>query len=218
MGLWSESQSFSTAKSSSTDWACEKRKEDASEFTIIHKKERYDVSWSLIGDHNMANALAAVAAAHHVGVQVEHSAASLSTFKSVKRRLEKIFDNGAIRVFDDFAHHPTAITETLRALRNNVGNEKVIAVLEPRSNTMKQGIHKHLLAQALSDADEVLIYADSNVQWDITELASNKITAYVPALNHSFGELTLARYCYTQVIIYLIKCLYRLRCLWHILM
>jgi len=178
MGLWSESQSFNAINSGSTDWTCEKRKDDASEFTIIHQGKRYDVSWSLIGDHNMANALAAVAAAHHVGVQVEHSVASLRTFKSVKRRLEKIFDNGTVRVFDDFAHHPTAITETLRALRNNVGNEKVIAVLEPRSNTMKQGVHKHLLAQALNDADEVLIYADDNVQWDIKELANNKITAY----------------------------------------
>ena len=178
MGLWSESQSFSTIDTDTADWACEKRKEDASEFTITHQGKRYEVNWSLIGDHNMANALAAVAAAHHVGVQIEHSAASLSTFKSVKRRLEKIFDNGSIRVFDDFAHHPTAITETLRALRNNVGNEKIVAVLEPRSNTMKQGIHKHLLDDALNEADEVLIYADDNVQWDINELSNDKITAY----------------------------------------
>ena len=178
MGLWSESQSFSTSNTENADWACEKIKDDASEFRIIHQGKRYDVSWPLIGDHNMANALAAVAAAHHVGVQVEHSVASLSTFKSVKRRLEKIYDDNGIKVFDDFAHHPTAITETLRALRNNVGNEKVIAVLEPRSNTMKRGVHKHLLAESLVDADEVFIFADSNVQWDIKELESDKIRSF----------------------------------------
>ena len=178
MGLWSESQSFSTSNTDNADWACEKIKDDASEFRIIHQGKPYDVSWPLIGDHNMANALAAVAAAHHVGVQVEHSVASLSTFKSVKRRLEKIYDDKGIKVFDDFAHHPTAITETLRALRNNVGNEKVIAVLEPRSNTMKRGVHKHLLAESLVDADEVFIFADSNVQWDIKELESDKIRSF----------------------------------------
>jgi len=112
------------------------------------------------------------AAAHHVGIKLEHSVDSLSRFKSVKRRMEKIFDDGKVRIFDDFAHHPTAITETLRALRNNVGTAPIIAVLEPRSNTMKRGVHKHLLADALSDANKALIYADENVQWDIRELCS----------------------------------------------
>lgn len=178
MGVWSEQQSFSPTKNSSADWACAKVSADASSFTLFHQGKSYDVNWPLIGDHNMANALAAVAAAHHVGVQVHDAVASLSTFKSVKRRLEKIYDNDNVRVFDDFAHHPTAIHETVNALRNNVGGESIIAVLEPRSNTMKQGVHKHLLAGSLKQADRVLVYADENVKWDIDELKSNDINAF----------------------------------------
>ena len=178
MGLWSEQQSFSASNTKQSDWACEKIKEDASQFAIIHQDKHYPVSWGLIGDHNMANAVAAVAAAHHVGIQIEHAAASLATFKSVKRRLEKIYDDKGVRVYDDFAHHPTAITETLRAMRNNVGDQRLIAVLEPRSNTMKQGVHKHLLKDALADADDVLIYADDNVAWDIDDLTNDKISTF----------------------------------------
>ena len=178
MGLWSEQQSFSPVNGENTDWACKKLSADASSFIIIHKQQHYQVNWPLIGDHHMANALAAVAAAHHVGIQIEHAVASLSTFKSVKRRLEKIFDDGKIRIFDDFAHHPTAITETLGALRNNVGEDHVTAVLEPRSNTMKRGVHKHLLNDSLDKADDVLIYADDNVQWDISDLANERIMPF----------------------------------------
>ena len=180
MGSWSELKSFSPQPMANADWACEKITADASSFKIIHQQQEYTVNWSLIGDHNMANALAAVASAHHVGIQIEHAVASLSTFKSVKRRLEKIYDNNNVRVFDDFAHHPTAIDETIRALRNNVGDEKIIAVLEPRSNTMKQGVHKHLLIDSLAAADQVFVYADQHVQWDITELTSQhqKVTTF----------------------------------------
>ena len=114
----------------------------------------------------------------HVGVQVHDAVASLASFKSVKRRLEKIYDNNNVRIFDDFAHHPTAIHGTVQALRNNVGDETVIAVLEPRSNTMKQGVHKHLLAESLAQANHVMVYADDNVKWDINELESSNIKAF----------------------------------------
>ena len=126
----------------------------------------------------MANALAAVAAAHHAGITIEHATASLASFKSVKRRMEIIFDKDQVRVFDDFAHHPTAIMETLNGLRKSVGERRIIAVLEPRSNTMKRGVHKHLLEEALQSADHALIYADKNVQWDIQKLASDKISSF----------------------------------------
>jgi len=178
MGTWSELQSFTPNSDANADWSCEKISADASSFNIIHQGKSFEVNWPLIGDHNMANALAAVAAAHHVGVQVHDAVASLSTFKSVKRRLEKIYDKGNVKVFDDFAHHPTAIHETVNALRNNVGSENVIAILEPRSNTMKQGVHKHLLVDSLEQADRVLVYADENVKWDIEELKSNQISAF----------------------------------------
>jgi len=174
-GCWSESKSFNGAQS---DWQVNKLIDDASRFEILHKNHRYAVDWNLIGDHNMTNAVAAVAAAHHVGITIENATESLSRFKSVKRRMEKIYDDGSTTVYDDFAHHPTAISETLKGLRNSVGEQQIIAVLEPRSNTMKQGVHKDSLAIALEAADDVLIYADKNVQWDIKELANEKIEAF----------------------------------------
>lgn len=175
MGYWSELKSFNT---DSSDWRTEKIDDDASRFYIEHGNQKYAVNWGLIGDHNMANAVAAIAAAHHVGIPIANSIESLATFKSVKRRMEVIFNDRHARVFDDFAHHPTAITQTLNGLRRSVGDEKIIAVLEPRSNTMKRGVHKHLLTAALADADQVLIFADDHVKWDISELESASIRAF----------------------------------------
>ena len=175
MGCWSELRSFN---SSSSDWRAEKIKDDATEFLLVHGADKHKVSWSLMGDHNMANAVAAVAAAHHVGIPIANSVESLATFKSVKRRMELIFDQPSVRIFDDFAHHPTAIAETLSGLRSSVGEQKIVAVLEPRSNTMKRGIHKHLLKDALAKADHVLVFADQSVTWDIGELESESISAY----------------------------------------
>ncbi len=175
MGYWSELKSFNSADS---DWRAEKINDDASQFYLIHGTEKHLVSWSLIGDHNMANAVAAIAAAHHVGIPIANSVESLASFTSVKRRMEVIFDQSNARVFDDFAHHPTAIAETLGGLRSSVGKEQIIAVLEPRSNTMKSGVHKHLLQDALAKADKVLVFADQNVKWDISELESTSITAF----------------------------------------
>ncbi|MFT4630503.1 MAG: UDP-N-acetylmuramate: L-alanyl-gamma-D-glutamyl-meso-diaminopimelate ligase [Arenicella sp.] len=172
---WSESASFGKPDS---DWQVVQTKSDASQFTIIHNGQSYPLVWDLIGDHNMYNAVAAVAAAHHVGITIPYAVASLASFKSVKRRMELIYDDDQVRVFDDFAHHPTAITEALNGLRNSVGDETIIAVLEPRSNTMKRGIHKHLLADALQSANKSLIYADSHVLWDIAELDSEQIQSF----------------------------------------
>jgi len=174
-GVWSETADFGGSES---QWRADKTSRDASRFDVLYDGKRVPVSWSLIGEHNMYNALAAIAAAHHVGIGIEHSAKSLQQFKSVKRRLEKIYEQNGIRVYDDFAHHPTAINETLQALRNQVGEESIIAILEPRSNTMKQGVHKHLLAQALQSANNVMIFADDKVSWDISELENDKISAF----------------------------------------
>ena len=173
---WSETTSFGKTDS---DWQVEKIEADASQFTIMHGDQRYPLTWNLIGDHNMYNAVAAVAAAHHVGITIPHAVESLASFKSVKRRMELIYEDHQVRVFDDFAHHPTAIKETLNGLRNSVADEAIIAVLEPRSNTMKRGIHKHLLADALQSANKSLIYADSHVLWDIAELESDEIQSFI---------------------------------------
>lgn len=179
MGCWSSTSGFGTERAPGKPaWQCKKLADDASVFEIRHGRDDRIVRWDMIGDHNMLNAVAAVAAANHAGVTVAHSVEALAGFKSVKRRLEKIFDDGRIKVFDDFAHHPTAIRETLDGLRNSVGADRIIAVLEPRSNTMKQGVHKHLLADALKAADDAMIYADENVLWDVNELSSDCIVAF----------------------------------------
>ncbi|MDB4511997.1 UDP-N-acetylmuramate:L-alanyl-gamma-D-glutamyl-meso-diaminopimelate ligase [Arenicella sp.] len=174
-GCWSETASFGNSES---DWQCEKLSADASRFNVSHQGENYQVKWPLIGEHNMHNALAAIAAAHHVGVTVQHAADSLATFKSVKRRLEIVYESDRVRVYDDFAHHPTAITETLNALRNRVGDQPIFAVLEPRSNTMKRGVHKHLLADSLQSANIAMVFADNTVSWDISSIKSDKINTY----------------------------------------
>ena len=111
------------------------------------------VEWALQGEHNQLNALAAIAAAEHVGVAPQAAAASLSKFKNVKRRMERVGEAGGVAVYDDFAHHPTAIRTTVAGLRQQVGLARVLTVFEPRSNTMKQGAMKAQLPWALEDAD-----------------------------------------------------------------
>ena len=111
------------------------------------------VEWTLQGEHNQLNALAAIAAAEHVGVAPEAAAAALSSFRNVKRRMERVGEAGGVAVYDDFAHHPTAMRTTVAGLRQQVGLARVLAVFEPRSNTMKQGAMKAQLPWALEDAD-----------------------------------------------------------------
>lgn len=124
---------------------------------------------SLPGHHNLLNASAAVAAATHVGIDPKEALAALEEFSGVKRRLElKGIENG-VSVIDDFAHHPTAIYETIRALRGKMGKKgRLIAVLEPRSNTMKMGTMKDRLAGSLQEADFVVCYADPKLGWDVS--------------------------------------------------
>ena len=176
MGCWSEQQNF--GRNQDCSWRCAPITADCHEFEVAHEERTSQVSWDLIGQHNMLNAVAAIAAAHHVGVQLNDATNALARFSSVKRRLEIIYDESDLVIYDDFAHHPTAIAGTLNGLRNKVGNEHIVAVLEPRSNTMKRGVHKDLLAKALKDADETYIYADKNVQWDINHLQSKAISTY----------------------------------------
>ena len=111
--------------------------------------------------------LAAIAAARHVGVPVAQSIEALKQFKGIKRRMELRGEKSGIRVYDDFAHHPTAIRETLEGLRASVGVAKIWAVLEPRSNTMRMGVHKQQLAESLSSADHVVLYQPEGLEWDL---------------------------------------------------
>ena len=124
--------------------------------------------WELLGEHNRMNALAALAAARHVGVPVAQGLAALGKFKNVKRRMEVRGVANGITVYDDFAHHPTAIDTTVAGLRHKVGGARIIAVLEPRSNTMKLGVMKDALPASLKDADLVFCYS-ANLGWDARE-------------------------------------------------
>lgn len=123
-----------------------------------------NLQWDLMGEHNRMNMLAVLSAARHAGVPVKVSLEALAQFKNVKRRMETIGIVNGITVYDDFAHHPTSIQTTLNGLRSSVGNAKIIAVLEPRSNTMKMGVWKDALANSLVEADQVFCFA-SNAEW-----------------------------------------------------
>jgi len=132
------------------------------------------LSWDLLGHHNRMNALAAIAASHHVGIKFEDAIKALQTFKNVKRRMEYIGEKSGIKIYDDFAHHPAAISTTLEGLRAKVGKARIIAVLEPRSNTMKLGTMKSALAGSLKDADKIFCYGEK-LTWNAEEaLASIK--------------------------------------------
>lgn len=124
-----------------------------------------ETTWSLTGEHNRANACAALLAARHVGVRLEQGLESLARFQNVKRRMELRGQVGGVSVYDDFAHHPTAIETTLAGLRRRVGNARIFAVLEPRSNTMKLGVMKDRLSASLTKADRVYCYT-ANLDWD----------------------------------------------------
>ncbi|HXC38133.1 MAG TPA: UDP-N-acetylmuramate:L-alanyl-gamma-D-glutamyl-meso-diaminopimelate ligase [Burkholderiales bacterium] len=139
---------------------------DAAGFDLLMTNQLLaKVQWNLLGEHNRMNALAAIAAARHVGIDPAQSAAALSRFANVKRRMEVRGTVNGVTVYDDFAHHPTAIELTLAGLRRKVGAARILAVLEPRSNTMKLGVMKDKLSASLADADQVFCYT-GGLGWD----------------------------------------------------
>ena len=156
------------------DWDLSLTEPDASVFSVsLQGKRQGSVRWGQTGMHNAANGLAAIAAARHVGVKPAVACEALCQFMGVKRRMEKLATINGVSVYDDFAHHPTAIATTLEGIRNKVGSdEKIIAVIEPRSNTMKLGIHRDQLAEATKLADQVLWYQPDNIDWSLAEVVS----------------------------------------------
>ena len=166
MGCWTPVQTFGLE---SGDWTAQPTSNDYSVFQVFHHGQAIGrVKWGLIGAHNAENALAAIAAAASVGVEPQQACAALSGFRSVKRRLQLLANIDGISVYDDFAHHPTAIRVTLDALRSKVGRASIVVILEPRSNTMKMGTHKDTLATSLEVADLVLLYQGPDVKWDLS--------------------------------------------------
>jgi UDP-N-acetylmuramate: L-alanyl-gamma-D-glutamyl-meso-diaminopimelate ligase len=168
MGCWTRQETTSLKSEGNSYWQARLIQADGSAFDVCKGGGlRGTVNWSLTGTHNVRNGLAAIAAACHAGVEPEKAAAALCEFKNVKRRLEvRATVNGAT-LYDDFAHHPTAIATTLEGLRAKVGGERIIAVLEPRSNTMKLGVHADTLAGSLKAADSAIIYHPPGQDWEI---------------------------------------------------
>jgi UDP-N-acetylmuramate: L-alanyl-gamma-D-glutamyl-meso-diaminopimelate ligase len=167
MGAWSPVETF-TATGQSADWSADYDLIGAkSRFSVYRQGERVgQAGWALLGRHNLENALAAISAAAHAGVDVELALEALSRFKGVKRRLEKRGVFHGVSLYEDFAHHPTAITQTLAALRAQQGDRRIVAIVEPRSNTMRMDIHGERLTDALSDADQVYVLESKSLQWD----------------------------------------------------
>ncbi len=149
------------------DWTAHLIREDGSAFVVVHRGvELGEVHWPLLGRHNVMNALAALAAAHAVGVEVATVLPALAQFRSVKRRLEVIGEFDGITVYDDFAHHPTAIATTLAGLRAKVGAARIVVAMEPRSNSMRLGAHAEALAPSLDGADAVVFLHRPELAWD----------------------------------------------------
>ena len=166
MGCWSERQSYGK------DWRAELLTADGSHFALyLQDKKLGELNWQLSGQHNVDNAVMAIAAARHAGVPVDVALEALALFVAPKRRMELKADVAGIKVYDDFAHHPTAISTTLQGIRNKVGQQRVIAVLEPRSNTMRMGVHQAALPLALALADQVFLYEPVNANWSLDALS-----------------------------------------------
>ncbi|OCH04286.1 UDP-N-acetylmuramate:L-alanyl-gamma-D-glutamyl-meso-diaminopimelate ligase [Aliivibrio fischeri] len=167
-GCWSELE----FTGEDGQWKAIKLQKDGSQFDVYLEGEKVgQVNWDLVGDHNVSNALMVVASARHVGVTPDLACEALGKFINTKRRLELKGELNGVTVYDDFAHHPTAIDLTLNGLRNKVGDKKIIAVLEPRSSTMKLGVHKDTLAASLHAADSVYLYQPDNIAWSVDDVA-----------------------------------------------
>jgi len=170
MGCWTPVQTFTTVDADA-DWQATMTRADGSAFDVSRSGNAIaSVAWPLIGRHNVANALAAIAAAQHADVDPVAACAALESFRNVRRRMEVRGRVGNITVYDDFAHHPTAIRATLDAMRAHVGDKRIIAVLDPASNTMRSGVHKNTLGDALAPADAAWVFRSPAIQWDIGAL------------------------------------------------
>ena len=168
-GCWTPVERFAGNGGAGVQWSVRvPAGGDYSRFQVLLEgRDCGTLSWSGIGAHNADNALAALAAARHAGVPVELGIEALAHFQGVARRMQLRGEAAGVRVYDDFAHHPTAIATTIDGLRRRVGRERIVAVLEPRSQTMRLGVHQQTLARALDGADEVWLYAPPSVGWDV---------------------------------------------------
>jgi UDP-N-acetylmuramate: L-alanyl-gamma-D-glutamyl-meso-diaminopimelate ligase len=166
MGCWTPVERFGL-DGDDFDWSARLLDADGSAFVVVHDgTDVGEVRWPLLGRHNVMNALAALAAANAIGIDIASVLPAFAGFRSVKRRMEVIGAAGGITVYDDFAHHPTAIATTLAGLRAKVGSARVVVAMEPRSNSMRLGAHADALAPSLDDADVVVFLQRPELAWD----------------------------------------------------
>ena len=170
MGCWTPVETFGIGRG---DWQATLMEADGSAF-VVHRAGQLvgEVHWSLLGLHSVMNALAALAAATAAGADPRELLAAFATFESVKRRMELVGEINGVRVYDDFAHHPTAIATTLAGLRAKVGGARILVALEPRSNSMRQGAHADALAPSLADADAVIFLHRAELAWDASQVTA----------------------------------------------
>ena len=169
LGCWTPRQGFAREARGGALWSARPSagSEDFSRFEVLEGERVHGtVRWELIGAHNVENALAAIAAACHAGVAVPQAIAALAEFRGIARRMQLRGEVAGVRVYDDFAHHPTAIATTLDGLRRRVGGARILAVLEPRSHTMRMGVHQGELPGAFAAADAVWLYTPADLGWD----------------------------------------------------
>jgi UDP-N-acetylmuramate: L-alanyl-gamma-D-glutamyl-meso-diaminopimelate ligase len=189
MGCWTPVETFGIGKG---DWQAELLAADGSAFAVRHNGESIgEVRWPLLGNHSVMNALAALAAATAAGADPRALLPAFASFESVKRRMEIVGEVGDVRVYDDFAHHPTAIATTLAGLRAKVGTSRILVALEPRSNSMRLGAHSEALAPSLADADAVVFLHRPELAWDAGRVtgALNGRGSAVPTVDALIGAL-----------------------------
>jgi UDP-N-acetylmuramate: L-alanyl-gamma-D-glutamyl-meso-diaminopimelate ligase len=186
LGAWTPREAFAREPGADITWALDLPEGgDYSKFVVLESgKPVGTVKWDMLGAHNAENALAAIGAARHAGVPLSQAIEALGEFKGVKRRMELRGEVRGIAVYDDFAHHPTAIATTLDGLRRKVGPRRIVAVLEARSATMRMGVHRDTLAPSLQGADEVWMFAPADLGWDAGAVAKS-----LGAKGHSAGTL-----------------------------
>ncbi|UXZ05743.1 UDP-N-acetylmuramate:L-alanyl-gamma-D-glutamyl-meso-diaminopimelate ligase [Moraxella nasicaprae] len=170
-GVWTPV--LRTSVDGQSDWQAKLHQDDGGAFEVRFGDEVGQVVWQMSGLHNVNNGLCAIAAAHHIGVEISTACEALSNFGGIKRRMELIGEVNDIQVYDDFAHHPTAITTTLDGAKKRLQGRTIWAVIEPRSNTMKLGSHKASLAPSAAIADHVLWYEPKDLAWGLTDAIGN---------------------------------------------
>jgi UDP-N-acetylmuramate: L-alanyl-gamma-D-glutamyl-meso-diaminopimelate ligase len=189
MGCWTPVETFGIGQG---DWQAELLAADGSAFAVRRQGELIgEIHWPLLGQHSVMNALAALAAATAAGADPRALLPAFATFQSVKRRMEVVGEVGGVRVYDDFAHHPTAIATTLAGLRAKVGKSRIVVALEPRSNSMRLGAHAEALAPSLADADAVVFLHRPELPWDASRVtgALNGRGSTVPTVDALIAAL-----------------------------